>query len=402
MKAYNNIISLERAVIQKTDIKIVPAISSVRTALAVLALSGILISAQMYVTIPVAGQLGQQFGLSRDTVSWLTSLYSLGYAVGFLFSGPLSDRFGRKAVILPGMLAMALITLTIGLSPNFEIMLVLRLIQGLIAAAFAPAAVAYITEMFPAHLRQTGTAVMGTSFLLAGIVGQLYAGPAAQAFGWRGMFWLMMVLYGLAALALWLGLPGDHFERKGSSLGRAFISMGNLLRQPALLAIFAADLTVILSFVGLYSALGAHFNSDNLFLIRLAGTPGIFASLLGLSLYRRWGARRVTIGGFTLAATGIALVASADQILFVALAGIIFTAGISLTIAGLIATVGSLANQARGAAFALHSFMLFAGGSLGPLMVTLLLPAGFSVFGLSLAALLLASALAIKFGVRRQ
>jgi predicted MFS family arabinose efflux permease len=368
--------------------------------IALLSLTGLLVSSQLYLTIPLTGTLGKTFGLSPATTSWAGSVYGFGYALGFLIAGPLSDRYGAKKVLVPGLALLALSTLMVGFSPTFEIMLILRFIQGLMAASYAPAALAYINEALPQRNRPTAIAFISTGFLLAGLVGQIYASAMLTVYSWQWVFWFMTLLFGLVMLLVAWQLPAIARPKRNIKLSRAFQDMANLFRSPALVMIFLADLAILLSFVAMYSGLGPFVQnkySVDLLLIRLAGVPGILLSAFSGRFIRRWGNRQVVLSGFVLAASGLGLQALlAEQFLpALVISSVLFVAGIAIAIPGLIGLVGVLSGPARGAGVAVHSFMLFAGASLGPVAVTLLLPAGFSWLCLILAlSMLLAAGLA--------
>ena len=120
----------------------------------------------------------------------LGTVYSLAYGLGFLIFGPLSDRYGRKPVLVPGMAALAVATAALSLASSMALVGVLRAVQGLLAASFAAVALAYVGEGLPRRWRSTGVGAVATAFLVAGILGQVYAQVVAQALGWRWVFGL--------------------------------------------------------------------------------------------------------------------------------------------------------------------------------------------------------------------
>jgi YNFM family putative membrane transporter len=71
---------------------------------------------------------------------------ALAYGLGFLIFGPLSDRYGRKPILVPGMAALAIVTAGLAAAPSLPVLALLRTVQGLVAASFSAAALAYIGE----------------------------------------------------------------------------------------------------------------------------------------------------------------------------------------------------------------------------------------------------------------
>src|SRR5690625_2436407 len=77
---------------------------------AVLFWCGLVVVASNYLTIPLMSIFSEYFHTSMTNVAWTGSAFSLCYAIGSLFTGPLSDRYGRKQVILIGLLLLTVVT----------------------------------------------------------------------------------------------------------------------------------------------------------------------------------------------------------------------------------------------------------------------------------------------------
>lgn len=86
-------------------------------AIAVLSLCGLLVNCQVFLAIPLISAIAQEFEVSELAAAWLGSAYSFAYALGFLVCGAISDRYGRKQVMVLGLLTFAPITLMVGFSP---------------------------------------------------------------------------------------------------------------------------------------------------------------------------------------------------------------------------------------------------------------------------------------------
>ena len=132
----------------------------------------------------------------------LGTTYALAYGLGFLIFGPLSDRYGRKPILVPGMAVLAVVTAGLAAAPSLPILAVLRTVQGLVAASFSAVALAYIGEALPPRWRSTGIGAMSTAFLSAGILGQVYAQAVADALGHHWVFGLAAPAFALAAIAI--------------------------------------------------------------------------------------------------------------------------------------------------------------------------------------------------------
>ena len=389
----------------------VEAVMTVRTRLAaattvaILALTGLAVVSELYVSIPLFPTMQQAFGVSQAQASWLGTAFGLAYAAGFLIFGPLSDRYGRKAIMVPGLLGLTFTTLAVGFSTSYEVLVGLRVVQGVTAATFAPAALAYLGEQLPASLRATGIAVVTTGFLVAGIAGQVYADAVTLAVGWEWVFWGLAAVYGAFVLLVYI-LPQSE-EAVGeaeTSIRTVYRRMAQLLRNRVLLVSYGAAFTLLFAFVGMYSGLAPHLQSTfdtspgTLLFVRVAAVPGMLCSPLAGRLATRYGSDRVVIAGLGLAAAGLTIEAAAGSLAVLVVGSLVFVTGIAVAVPSLIDFIGETAASARGAAVALYTCILFVGASLGPFAATSLEPIGFAGLSVALALVLVLAATAFTLG----
>jgi predicted MFS family arabinose efflux permease len=303
------------------------------------------------------------------------------------------------------MAALAVATAAMSFASSMTMVGVLRAVQGLLAASFAAVVLAYVGEALPRRWRSTGIGAVATAFLVAGIVGQVYAQAIADALGWRWVFGLAAPAFALAAVALGTILVEPTVGPPPSSLGQEYRELAALARRRQLALPYLALFTVLLSFVAMYAVLGPWLvtrfglDSADVLLVRLAGLPGMVLAPLAGWLVGRFGAIRVSVAGFGIAAAGLALeAATAGSLWALVTATAIYVAGIATAVPAMITLVGSRAGPARGGALGLGGLALFAGASCGPLAPGL--PLGFSGLLLALAALLLLGAALVALSNR--
>jgi MFS transporter, YNFM family, putative membrane transport protein len=375
--------------------------------LILLALSGHLVVSQLYLSIPLVPIISQTFNVSLIAASWIGSTFSLAYAFGFLVFGPLSDRYGRKTILVPGLIALTLITFLVGSSPSFTKLLPLRVIQGFVAATFAPTALAYATEILPGATRATGIACISTGFLLAAVMGQIYGSYVGTLYGWRWVFWGFAVTYALIALAINKQLPENRTTESQVKLVNIYINMLKLLGKPVLMQAYIIAFSLLFSLVAVFSGLTLHLAShkeigiESLLFIRLVSIPGILLSLLSGYYIPRLGSQKVMMSGLLLAIVGLGIGATETPLIWLGIGIGVFVTGIATTIPALVNFISSTTSESKATAIAVYSFVLFVGASLGPLVAAMLYPIGWNWLRLVVVLALLIAVVMVQISKKQ-
>ena len=357
----------------------------------VLVITALAVLSQLYAAIPLLTPVGEALGGSATFA--LSTGYGLCYAVGFLLWGPVADRYGRRRVMLIGLCLLASTTLACGLTTSLPALALARGAQGLMASSFPPVALAYLSEAVAPRHRATAIGAMSTAFLVAGITGQIGAQAITQRFGWPWVFLGSTCMLTICALAVaWLTREHQRTRVAGGP-GEQFLTIARLLIRSDVLCLCGAHLTLLLSFVAMYTGLGLHLTASGhgpgvLFLIRLAGLPGMFVALAAGLLGRLLGGDAgLARAGFLIAAAGLITEAlTPGSLLGLGATSLLFVVGIALAVPAMINLFGQAAAPRRGSGMAVNGFILFIGASLGSVLATAGL--GFPILLLILAMLL--------------
>lgn len=160
-------------------------------------------------------------GGSTSTLQWIATGYTLAMAVGLLVGGRLGDMFGRKRMMIVGVVGFLAASVLCGLSLSPEMLLASRVLQGAFGAVMVPQSFGLIRELFGAEVGKA-FAALGPVIGLATVLGPVVAGLLVDAdlfgSGWRMIF---LINLPLGAFALVVGqrvLPSSEPTAQGQRL----------------------------------------------------------------------------------------------------------------------------------------------------------------------------------------
>jgi MFS transporter, YNFM family, putative membrane transport protein len=169
--------------------------------------AGVATFALLYSTQALLPELARAFAVSATASTLSVSLTTLGLGGALLVAGPLSEVVGRTRLVHLSLTASAAVALGCAVTPTWDVLLGLRLLQGVTLAGLPAVATAYLREeLHPdTHARAAGLYVGGTA--LGGMTGRLLTGAVADLAGWRWALAAVGVLVAACALAVRLLLP---------------------------------------------------------------------------------------------------------------------------------------------------------------------------------------------------
>ena len=222
----------------------------------------------MDVYLPVLPALTRELSAATSTAQLTVTACLIGLAAGQLIAGPLSDRFGRRRVMLVGVTAYVVTSVLCAASPTVEALILARFVQGLAGGAGIVIAQAAGRDVYdgPRLIRFYGrlTVVGG----LAAVVGPLLGGQLALFADWRGLF-VFLALVGAALLLFGAFAFPETLPRANRSTG----GFAQTLRDYAVLLRDRVFVGAVLSQGSLYAALFAY----------LAGATYVLQGVYGLS-----------------------------------------------------------------------------------------------------------------------
>jgi MFS family permease len=132
------------------------------------------------------------FGIGQDRAQWLSTGALAGMTVGMLLNAWLMRSFGQRKTFI-GALAVFVTALFIaGLSPNENVLIICRIVQGTIAGILQPLSMYTLFRVFPPQQRGTAMGLFGMSVILGPALGPTLGGIMIDLFNWRYIFYIAM------------------------------------------------------------------------------------------------------------------------------------------------------------------------------------------------------------------
>jgi MFS transporter, DHA1 family, multidrug resistance protein len=364
----------------------------------------------MTICIPSMQEWGAIFSADQASVQLTFSAYIVAYGSLQLFYGPLSDRLGRKKVLLAGLSLAGLGSLMAGFSPSLTMLTLARIVQGAGCAAGMVVGRAMVQDLFHGPERTRIMAYIGMAMGLCPPLATIVGGQIHVHWGWQANFFLMAGLSLVLLLAAWRGLP-DHQKSahvQAHWFGAMVLSYAKLAREPAfLLYVVILAMTTATFYVFLGGApivLGSYGVGPDGIGYYIMCIPGayILGNYLTTHLIHRTGERLMMVLGHLLTVGGIGLMlvlalAGLNSPLALALPLILLGIGHGLLVPPALAGTVSLIPALAGSAAAVAGLMQQLMGAAGGYVVGLFKHSGAVNLGLLMISLALCAAVAQGF-----
>ncbi len=346
--------------------------------------------------LPAMPAIVEELRAGEGDVELSVGLMSLALAIGQFFVGPWSDRFGRRRLLMGGLMVYIISTAAITLVPNFDWFLWVRFIQGLATAAFILMSRTIIRDMFTAEQAARLLSFVYLALGMSSVLSPFVGSQLLDLYGWRADFYLLSALALIVLILVITKLPetapagGGDYRGMGKLLG----DYTQILRNP----VFRANLAVNCMFsMGLISFVSA---SAPVYITFLGESPEAYAVAVGIvfsgSVVGSLVSSRVVVrAGIqrVLLAAAIVAAASGTTLLGLSVAGVVsavwitipmffflfaFALGSPQTIAAALTpfthtagTASSVLGVIQGLAIAGASFLLsvFADGTQWPMVI---------------------------------
>jgi EmrB/QacA subfamily drug resistance transporter len=235
---------------------------SARTVIITAALATMLVplnSTMLAVALP---NIIEEFDVGLATSGWLITGYLIAMASLLPVGGKIGDRFGRRRMVLLGLILFGGSSIASGLAPNLPTLLAFRIMQGVAGAMITPNTGALIRESVPENRRGMAFGILGAIIGIAAGLGPPLGGALVEGAGWRAVFFVNIIVIVPAFILGWRILPKPM---RSGSLGQF-----DILGAFALSAILIGVVSLLI-----YISRGADI------LVIAVGIPAIAIAIIG-------------------------------------------------------------------------------------------------------------------------
>ncbi|POF59777.1 Bcr/CflA family drug resistance efflux transporter, partial [Vibrio vulnificus] len=247
---------------------------------AVLGAIGALTPLAIDMYLPAMPTIARDLGVDAGAVQFTLTAYTAGFALGQLIHGPLADSFGRRPVLLLGVLFFGLAAVVSATTNGIDALTYVRTAQGFAGAAAAVIIQAVVRDMFDREDFARAMSFVTLVITIAPLVAPMIGGHLAIWFGWRSIFWVLAFFAVIVIALVWWQIP-ETLKVENRQPLRFKTTMRNYLK----LCCNKTAMGLILSGAFSFSGMFAFLTAGSFVYIDIYGiSPDQFGYLFGLNI----------------------------------------------------------------------------------------------------------------------
>lgn len=208
----------------------------------------------------------QKFNVGMTEAGILLGMSSLFGLIGSTIGGALTDKFGRKRLILFGLIFSALSTLTFGLVNDFSILFPIVILVGLLSSISHPAQEAMIADILPESKRQEGFGILRVVANFSWIVGPTIGGFLASI-NFFYLFVIDAIISCVVAVMIFRSIPETkpepHEHEKSESFLKTVTGYRFVLRDTAFVSFIIANIIMMIVYSQMYTSLSVYLRDNH-------------------------------------------------------------------------------------------------------------------------------------------
>lgn len=164
--------------------------------------------------LPSLPAIAADFGANSSAAQQSVTAFFVGIAAGQLIAGPLSDRYGRRPILLIGFGLFFITCIACALAPNIETLIYARLLQGLSAAVSPAAGRAMVRDIWEGNEAARAMSYITMAMVAAPLLAPMIGGVIMSYWEWRTIFWFLLAFAALALALVLIRLPETNGPEK--------------------------------------------------------------------------------------------------------------------------------------------------------------------------------------------
>lgn len=214
-----------------------------------------MLSTDLY--LPAVPSIREQLNTSVELVNSTLVIFFIVISISTLICGPLSDRFGRKPVLLCGVPLFVFSSIACMLSTNIYVLILFRAVQAMGAGAGMAISSAIVKDFFPPDKKEKAFALIGALIGVVPVVAPVVGAQLLKLMSWRGSF-AALALVGLVILVLVMFYRETNLEPSTDRIPVSILRLFVVLKNPAftrLIVLFSLTPLPVIAYVGVSAIL---------------------------------------------------------------------------------------------------------------------------------------------------
>ncbi|WP_035239222.1 multidrug effflux MFS transporter [Desulfobacter vibrioformis] len=202
--------------------------------------------------LPALPHVMEEFNAGQTLVNLSLSLFLISFSLGILIWGPVSEKYGRKPILLTGLVLYTLSSIVCAMSTNVTTLVLARVFQGFGGGAGSAVATAMVKDMYTGRKRESVLAVVMAMVIVAPVVAPVAGAQILRFMSWHAIYWALAGI-GLVSFCLSLFLDEPLETPYPGSLFNALGRLAVVMKNPGfsiLLMIFSMISLPIMTFIG--------------------------------------------------------------------------------------------------------------------------------------------------------
>ena len=181
--------------------------------------------------LPALPHMADNFHVSAGLINLTLTLFFIFYAAATLIWGPLSDKYGRKPILITGLIVYAAASVCCALSANVYQLIGFRILQAVASGAATSVGSAVVKDVYEGRKREAALALVFSMMMIAPIIAPVIGAFVLGITSWRGIFWTLSGA-GILALAAAIAMEETIQQRSTGNILQSVSRLGVVLKNP--------------------------------------------------------------------------------------------------------------------------------------------------------------------------